>query len=91
VTDMPLTYGEVTFESMEHIFDRLRYHGALLRRTGDDTSTSNPNGNKNDIKREKNDLVFYDLGHGAGRPCLAAACLYPFGRVVGIEVRQRSW
>lgn len=72
VSDVPLTYGEVTFDSLHHIFRKMRDLGILPHFNFGALDTS--------------ELSFYDLGHGAGRPCLAAACLYPFRNVVGIEV-----
>lgn len=68
VSKMPLTYGEVTFDSLASIFARLRHHGALPAALPTDSAA-------------ERDLVFVDLGHGAGRPCLAAACLFPFRTV----------
>ncbi len=35
--------------------------------------------------------VMVDLGSGAGKPVFAAAALYPFKSVVGIEVRLWKW
>ena len=67
---MPLTYGEVTFDSLREIFDRIYAHKALPRAS---------------LQTKQR---FYDLGHGGGRACFAAACLHPFQEVTGIEVRD---
>eukprot|EP00750_Incisomonas_marina_P018923 INCI3176.2.p1 GENE.INCI3176.2~~INCI3176.2.p1 ORF type:complete len:209 (-),score=31.09 INCI3176.2:573-1199(-) len=69
---MPLTYGEVPFESLRAVFERIRHYGGLPER-GAEKSTS---------------LTFYDLGHGGGGACLAAVCLFPFSNVVGIELLE---
>lgn len=70
VGEMPLTYGEVPFESLRAVFERIKHYGGLAEKSAE-KSTS---------------LTFYDLGHGGGGACLAAACLFPFSKVVGIEV-----
>jgi hypothetical protein len=39
------------------------------------------------VMQEPGTAVMVDLGSGAGKPVFAAAALYPFKRVVGIEAR----
>ena len=34
------------------------------------------------------DDIFVDLGSGTGKPCIAAALIYPFKKVIGIEVLE---
>ena len=32
--------------------------------------------------------IFVDLGSGTGKPCIAAALMYPFKKVIGIEILE---
>ena len=68
---MSLTYGEISFDSIRVILERIQHHGGLAPSRGADPEET---------------AVFYDLGHGGGAVCFAAACLYPFTKVAGVEV-----
>jgi hypothetical protein len=67
-----LVYGEVTFDSMRKI----------LKRAFD--LRSDPEVNM--LSEGDDDLIFCDLGSGAGRPVFASACCYPFKKSVGVEL-----
>ena len=84
VGEMPLTYGEVTFESLQAVLRRIQHYGGLPRVLSAGGSCGGGSGDGDGVGKG---LVFYDLGHGAGGACLASACLYPFAKVAGIEVR----
>jgi hypothetical protein len=40
------------------------------------------------MQQQAGPRIFYDLGSGVGRPVFAAALLYPFDLVVGVELLQ---
>lgn len=69
-----LTYGEVTYSSMNSIFQSLQAHGLTCGAQQEDSS-SPPS------------LRFFDLGSGNGRSTLAAIIAFPhFKHAVGIEI-----
>ena len=74
-----LTYGEVTFESMEYIMQFIQNY--RLEQEGEEA------------QEEKKQDVFYDLGSGSGRPVFSSACLssstsISFRKCVGIEILE---
>lgn len=42
------------------------------------------------IKPNKND-IFYDLGSGTGKPCIAISLVFPIKKAIGIEILNNLW
>ena len=93
--DANFTYGEVQFRSMAFILEQIRQkYGKPGRR--DRGEGGDKEGEERKERKEGEECggvmqtpgggVFYDIGSGTGKPCFAAAALFPFKKVVGIEV-----
>ena len=76
--DSTLVYGEISFESFEIIFHKIKnLYG--IRNEG----SSGPEG-----FLQRPGGLFYDLGSGTGKPCVAAALLHNFERCTGVEILE---
>lgn len=80
-----LTYGEVQFRSMAFILEKIRqeYGKPVTCRKSDDQEEQILEDGVMQVPRKD---VLYDIGSGTGKPCFAAAAIFPFRKVVGIEV-----
>ena len=73
-----LTYGEIDFKSFARTLERVKttYGVPGNGSTPDGGILQSPGG------------IFYDLGSGTGKACVAAALLHPFSAIGGIEVLE---
>jgi len=67
-----LVYGEIEYASFYLTLEKI----------------SSRLGSEHGVMAEPQNDVFYDLGSGVGKPTIAAALSFPFGRCVGLEVLQ---
>lgn len=85
-----LTYGEVTFDSMYRILQKIQdvvLEEAVIEKGGNSNSLSHGVDMSSERGLFKN-CEFVDLGSGAGCPVIAGACMFPFSRCVGIEILE---
>lgn len=76
-----LTYGEVEYDSLRVIFERIREFGGLQYHQQQQQQ-------QQQLPEDAGEgCVFVDLGSGCGRPVVAAAVLHPqFTKIVGVEI-----
>lgn len=72
LTAPSLVYGEIEFASFFETLDKIKRTYGVAY----------------GVMQEPNVDVFYDLGSGAGKPCVAAACCFEFKKCVGVECLQ---
>lgn len=67
-----LVYGEIEFQSLYCTLEKIRLKYGI----------------EHGVMQQAGKGVFYDLGSGAGKPCVAAACSFGFQKCVGLECVQ---
>jgi SAM-dependent methyltransferase len=81
-----LTYGEIPFRSMAFILEKIRQEYGKPRPAAGNHEEEEEEEEERGIMQEPGKDVIYDIGSGTGKPCFAAAAIFPFRKVVGIEV-----
>jgi len=85
-TEANLTYGEIPFRSMAFILEKIRQDYGKPRPAEGDNQDEEEEDEESGVMQEPGKDVLYDIGSGTGKPCFAAAAIFPFRKVVGIEV-----
>ena len=79
LTSMNMVYGEITFESMGIILEKIK------KRYGKPyVGTSGSTG----VLQQSHGGIFYDLGSGSGKAIIAATVLHNFESCCGIELLE---
>ena len=100
-SETTLIYGEISFPAMAAILEKIKNEYGKPRTVtvpapeggGDDAAAASASAQPSSfefggVMQEPGVDVLVDLGSGAGKPVFAAAALYPFKRVIGIEILE---
>ncbi len=82
-----LVYGEIQFRSMAFILEKIRQEYGVPRTLPADKEGEEGFVYEGLMQVPGKDVLF-DIGSGTGKPCCAAAAVFPFKKVVGIEILE---